>query len=178
MAAFPRCTDGTRRPGMQARRSVISLAARARCLRQSNPENNIVSAGQDRGGAARECHAVAKGLQSSAANAEARKGKVRALAARWGPRRQICTRSSTRSYCPSSADRPAVDKRRASHPLPQAPSNLLHSSGSPALGRPSRKGASWARHVGSSLLAFQRARARERVKVGLRARPALTAERA
>jgi hypothetical protein len=86
---------------MQARRSVISLAARDRCLRQSNPENNIVSAGQDRSEAARECHAVAKGLQSRAANSGREKGEVRALAARWGPRRQICTRSSTRSYCPS-----------------------------------------------------------------------------
>jgi hypothetical protein len=33
-------------------------------------------------------------------------------------------------------DRP-VDKRRASHPLPQAAFSLLHSSGSPALRRPS-----------------------------------------
>jgi hypothetical protein len=31
---------------MQARSSVISLAARTRCLRQSNPENNIVTPGQ------------------------------------------------------------------------------------------------------------------------------------
>ena len=40
MAAFPCCTDETRRPGMQARRSVLSLAALARCVRQSNAENN------------------------------------------------------------------------------------------------------------------------------------------
>jgi hypothetical protein len=34
MAAFPCCTDReTRRPGMQARRSVISLAALVRCVR-------------------------------------------------------------------------------------------------------------------------------------------------
>jgi hypothetical protein len=30
----------TRRPGVQARRSVASLAALARCLRQSNAQNN------------------------------------------------------------------------------------------------------------------------------------------
>jgi hypothetical protein len=40
MAAFPCCTDETRRPGMQARRSVISLAALARGVRQSNAKNN------------------------------------------------------------------------------------------------------------------------------------------
>jgi hypothetical protein len=41
MAAFSMLhLIGTRRPGMQARRSVISLAALVRCLRQSNPENN------------------------------------------------------------------------------------------------------------------------------------------
>jgi hypothetical protein len=32
MAAFPCCTDETRRPGMQARRSVASLAALTRCV--------------------------------------------------------------------------------------------------------------------------------------------------
>jgi CheY-like chemotaxis protein len=37
---LPCCTDNTRRSGMQARHSVISLAALARCVRQSNPENN------------------------------------------------------------------------------------------------------------------------------------------
>ena len=51
-------------------------------------------------------------------------------------------------------------------------------SGTPALRRPSRTGSSPARYVGSSLIAVQRARAREMVKVGLSARPALTAERA
>ena len=51
-----------------------------------------------------------------------------------------------------------------------------HCSGTPALRRPSRMGSSWARYVGSSLLAVQAARAREMVKVGLSARPALTAE--
>src|SRR4029077_16981948 len=40
MAAIPCCTDETRRPGMQARRSVASLAALAKCVRQSNPKNN------------------------------------------------------------------------------------------------------------------------------------------
>ena len=40
MAALPCCTDETRRPGMQARRSVISLAALARCVGQTNAENN------------------------------------------------------------------------------------------------------------------------------------------
>ncbi len=51
-----------------------------------------------------------------------------------------------------------------------------HCSGTPALRRPSRMGSSWARYVGSSLIAVQAARAREMVKVGLSARPALTAE--
>jgi hypothetical protein len=41
MAAFPCCTDETRRPEMQARHSVISLAALTRCLRQSNAKNNV-----------------------------------------------------------------------------------------------------------------------------------------
>ena len=40
MAAFPCCTDETRRPGMQARRSVASLAALARCVRRSNAKHN------------------------------------------------------------------------------------------------------------------------------------------
>ena len=43
---------------------------------------------------------------------------------------------------------------------------------------PSKMGSSWARYVGSSLLAVQAARAREMAKAGLSARPALTAERA
>ena len=47
---------------MQARCSVISLAARARCLRQSNSENNIVSAGQDWGEAARGVPRGGQGL--------------------------------------------------------------------------------------------------------------------
>ena len=51
-----------------------------------------------------------------------------------------------------------------------------HCSGTPALRRPSKMGSSSARYVGSSLIAVQRARAREMVKVGLSARPALTAE--
>ena len=51
-----------------------------------------------------------------------------------------------------------------------------HCSGTPALRRPSRMGSSWARYVGSSLIAVQAARAREMEKVGLSARPALTAE--
>ena len=53
-----------------------------------------------------------------------------------------------------------------------------HCSGTPALRRPSRMGSSWARYVGSSLLAAQRVRAWEMAKVGWSARPALTAERA
>jgi hypothetical protein len=40
MAAFPCCTDETRRPGMQARRSVASLAALVRRVRQSYVANN------------------------------------------------------------------------------------------------------------------------------------------
>src|ERR1700722_1046020 len=51
-----------------------------------------------------------------------------------------------------------------------------HCSGTPALRRPSKMGSSWARYVGSSLLAVKAARARETVKVGLSARPALAAE--
>ena len=51
-----------------------------------------------------------------------------------------------------------------------------HCSGTPALRRPSKIGSSWARYVGSSLIAVQAARARETEKVGLSARPALTAE--
>jgi len=51
-------------------------------------------------------------------------------------------------------------------------------SGAPALRMPSKMASSWARYVGSSLIAVQAARAREIVKAGLSARPALTAERA
>jgi hypothetical protein len=51
------------------------------------------------------------------------------------------------------------------------PSNLLHSSGGPALRRPSKIGSSWARYVGSSVLAVREARTREMAKVGLSARP-------
>jgi hypothetical protein len=43
---------------------------------------------------------------------------------------------------------------------------------------PSRMGLSWVRNVGLWLIAIQRARARSLAKVGLIARPALTAERA
>ncbi len=53
-----------------------------------------------------------------------------------------------------------------------------HSSGTPALRRPSKMGSSWARYVGSSLCAVQKTRAREMEKMGLSASPALTAERA
>jgi hypothetical protein len=53
-----------------------------------------------------------------------------------------------------------------------------HCSGTPALPIPWRRGSSWARYVGSSLIAVQAAWARETVKAGLSARPALTAERA
>ena len=42
-----------------------------------------------------------------------------------------------------------------------------HCSGTPALRRPSKMGSSWARYVGSSLIAVQAARAREMAKVGL-----------
>ena len=55
---------------------------------------------------------------------------------------------------------------------------MLHSSGSPALRMPSRMGSSWARYVGSSLIATQKVRAREIVKAGLSGRPARTVERA
>src|SRR5208283_177838 len=51
-----------------------------------------------------------------------------------------------------------------------------HCSGGPALRRPSKTGSSWARYVGSSAIAVQRARAREIEKFGLSARPAVTAE--
>ena len=51
-----------------------------------------------------------------------------------------------------------------------------HSSGNPALRMPSKMRSSWARYVGSSLLAVQAARVREMSKLGLSARPALTAE--
>ena len=53
-----------------------------------------------------------------------------------------------------------------------------HCSGTPALRMPSKIGSSWARYVGSSLLAVRAARTRDTAKVGLSARPALTAERA
>ena len=51
-----------------------------------------------------------------------------------------------------------------------------HCSGTPALRRPSKIGSSWARYVGSSLIAGQGARTREMAKFGSSARPALTAE--
>ncbi len=53
-----------------------------------------------------------------------------------------------------------------------------HCSGTPAFRRPSKMDSSWARYVGSSLIAVQAARAREMEKAGSSARPALTAERA
>jgi hypothetical protein len=53
-----------------------------------------------------------------------------------------------------------------------------HCSGTPALRMPSKNGSCPARYFGSSLGAVQSARAREMEKAGLRARPALTAERA
>src|SRR5208283_1195466 len=51
-----------------------------------------------------------------------------------------------------------------------------HCSGTPALRMASRTGSSPARYVGSSLNAVQSGRARDKVKPGLSARPALTAE--
>src|SRR5271166_2185931 len=53
-----------------------------------------------------------------------------------------------------------------------------HCSGTRALRRPSRMGSSWARYVGSSLIAVQYARARAMEKVRSSERPALTARRA
>src|SRR5580693_8865780 len=53
-----------------------------------------------------------------------------------------------------------------------------HCSGTPDLRMPSRIGSNWERYVGSSLIAVQVARKRVTAKVGMRARPALIAERA
>ena len=55
---------------------------------------------------------------------------------------------------------------------------LAHSSGSPALRRPSKIGSSWAQNVGSSDRAAKLACIREMTKAGSSARPVLRAERA
>jgi hypothetical protein len=65
--------------------------------------------------------------------------------------------------CLSSADRPASRQAKSRTRSRSLPSNLLHSSGSPALRRPSKMGSSWARYVESSLCAVQEARRRETV---------------
>ena len=79
-------------------------------------------------------------------------------------------------HLPPRTGQSTSDEHRTA--LASAPSNLLHSSGTPALRRPPKMGPSWVRYVGSSLIADQRVRPRETVKPGLSARPALTAERA
>src|SRR5271165_4302135 len=72
-------------------------------------------------------------------------------------------------------DLDTIHEPRARHTvLPRFPHP--HCSGTPALRMPSRMGSIWARYVGSSLVAVQRARTRETAKAGLSARPALTAE--
>jgi hypothetical protein len=82
MAAFPCCTDETRRPGMQARRSVISLAALARDVRQSNAKNKL------------RAQLVGGGLLQRDENsrrspsARARSRRCRAASSPWSPR--IC----------------------------------------------------------------------------------------
>src|SRR5208337_672977 len=58
-------------------------------------------------------------------------------------------------------------QRLAGRPAEARAAQFLIARGSPALRRPSRMGSSWARYVGSSAIAVQRARAREIEKFGM-----------
>ena len=81
---------------------------------------------------------------------------------------QVCpTRSWPKEWCGASLTSRNPCVRRSSY-----------RSGTPALRRPSKRGSSWVRYVGSSLNAVQAARARERetVNAGLITRPALAVE--